>query len=220
MDLSSDCRKAGTGDPLTRFMPISNDRPNNSPIDAQGGPVGRGSQWTANEDNKIRNFLGCSKPFQQAGWTYLQEEELFKLTWRLIHLGGEFADKIAHPFGRRRPGKYGVYRYSGADCAFRQSARNCQLCGFRTSIMNHLNRNLNCGFTGNEDDATPVFLLHRRQICSRQANSAQDIHLEKPSPFIIIDFLKWLRIKNAEIIYQYVDRRVSGGEGIARFYGG
>ena len=71
--------------------------------------------------------------------------------------------------------------------------------------MDHLGRNLNRGFAGDENDAPPAALLHPRKVVPAQPDTAHNIHFEEPEPVIIGNLLEWLRFENPEIVHQDVD---------------
>src|SRR5688500_18533800 len=73
--------------------------------------------------------------------------------------------------------------------------------------MNHLGRNLHTAFARNEDDATPVPLFHRWKVESRQANTAEDVHVKKALPLVVGDLLERLRLEDAQVVHQNFNGR-------------
>ncbi|MNF94721.1 hypothetical protein D3C84_774390 [compost metagenome] len=131
---------------------------------------------------------------------------LHRHTLLLGHLGEEAADS----FGAGRPGQHGVDRDAGAGEGFRQAAGHCQQCGLGGAVMDHLHRNLQGRFTGQEQHPAPATLGHARCVMPRQAHRAHDVDLEKQLPVFIGQLEKALGLEDAEVVDQDVGLRHFG----------
>src|ERR1700731_4453753 len=76
--------------------------------------------------------------------------------------------------------------------------------------MDHVGRNIERGFGGDEDHPPPVARPHARKISSRQAHTRHDIDSKKVLPLLIWSFEEVLRAEDPDI----VDEDVSRGLGL------
>src|SRR5947208_10037946 len=75
--------------------------------------------------------------------------------------------------------------------------------------MDHLQRNVDGGLAGDENDATPIGRFHPQQIMTRQAHAAHKVYLDNCVPIIIGDLLERLRLVYAHVIDKNIDVRRS-----------
>jgi len=73
--------------------------------------------------------------------------------------------------------------------------------------VNHFRRNLHCGLARDEKNASPISLLHARQIGAAQPNAAHDVHFKKAKPVLVGNLLKSLRLKDPEVVHENLNVR-------------
>jgi len=77
------------------------------------------------------------------------------------------ATKAPAPVGGGRPGEDAVYRYGRAGERLGQAAGNRELRDLGHAVVDHLGRDLERGFTGDEDDPPPVACPHAAHVVAR-----------------------------------------------------
>jgi hypothetical protein len=80
------------------------------------------------------------------------------------------ATKLPGTFRRRRAART-EFTVTPVGHGFREAARDGHLGGLGHAVGNHLRWNMLAKFAGNENDATPVFLQHSRQIFSCETDT-------------------------------------------------
>src|SRR4029077_12281899 len=73
--------------------------------------------------------------------------------------------------------------------------------------MDHFAWNFDAGFAGDEDDASPITLLHSWQIRSAQTYSAHKVQIHHFVPLLIRYFLELFRDVESDAVNQNIDCR-------------
>ena len=65
---------------------------------------------------------------------------------------------------------------------FGESSGYGELGGFGRAVVDHLGGNLDGGFAGDEEDASPVLCFHGWEVGAAQAYSTEDVYFEELQP--------------------------------------
>lgn len=102
-------------------------------------------------------------------------------------------------------GGFGVHRHGRAGAGLGEAARDGELRGLGHAVVDHVGRDLDAGFTADEDHAAPVAFLHRGQVAARQAHPAHHVDVEVALPVGIGDVAERLAFEDAQIADEDVD---------------
>src|SRR6202171_1131831 len=181
--------------------PLAN-RSHDAAVRSHRRAVDRGSERTANEGDDIGNLIGLDESLQDRGWPRNLEDLLLELSRANFILGGEVGNKLGHTFRCSWPGQDRIYCHLRAFARLGESAGDGELRGFGHSVVDHLGRDLQGGFTGDENNSAPVSLFHLCQVGAAQSHSRHHVYREEFLPILIGDLLKRLRLENAKVVDQ------------------
>src|SRR6266481_6369166 len=88
----------------------------------------------------------------------------------------------------------------------RQTARNRELSGLRHAVVNHFLGSKNAALTANENNSSPILLLHPGDISTAEAYTAEHIDLEDVAPILVGNFIERLGLINSEVVNENVHR--------------
>src|SRR6266849_815563 len=180
-------------------------RLNDSAIHPEGGTVGRGGQRAAHVSHQIGHLFGRREPLQERRRTYSLEKLRFKFCKRFA--AAKLSRKFLHTGGTRWTGQHRIHRDCCAGTRLGKAARNSKLRGLRHAVMDHLGGGIDRALAADENDTSPVPLLHAWQIRTAQAHAAEHVYLEKPPPSLIGNILKRLWLEDAEVVHENIHER-------------
>ena len=148
------------------------------------------------------------------------EELVFEFGHRLA---GDLGAIGAHFLGVGRAGGSRQQRIDGDARALQlhgEAARDRELRGLGHAVVDHLARDVEGGFAGDEQHAAPAVPRHLRGVVAREADAAHDVDLEQTVPLGVGNFEGRLALVDAEVVDEDVDLRRVGEYGGGSLRGG
>jgi hypothetical protein len=124
-------------------------------------------------------------------------------------------EHLCHSLRKRRPGQHGIDRHAGAGDVLGKPACDAKSRRLGEAAVDHVGGNVQRRLRGDEDDAAPSSVDHRRQIGARQAHAGHDIRLEKTEPFAVGNLEKVLFSVDSEVVDEHIANRVRRDENVA-----
>jgi len=124
-------------------------------FDLQRGAIGRGRLFRGDIDDHVGDLVDAGKTLQQRIGAMLLDEVGGRLLNRLAAL---LCNCLEHRLNAIRHGRSGQHRIHCHRRAARQlcePARDRELCGLGHAVVDHLGRDVQPGFGGDENDAAP-----------------------------------------------------------------
>jgi hypothetical protein len=114
------------------------------------------------------------------------------------------ADKRADTFRSGGAWQHAIDRHPRAGGELRQAAGDGELRRLRHAVVDHLRRNAERRFAGDEHDAAAAAGQHFREIIAAQSDAAHDVDVQDPAPLRVAYVSKELGFVDPEIVDQNV----------------
>jgi len=185
----------------------SGDRRHKTTFGAQCRTVGGRGFARSDIDHHIGDLLHAGKTLDQRRRPVLLDKVRRRRLDRLAILLGEIRHESFDTLRHRRPRQHRIHRHGSTLGQLGQTARDRQLRGLGHAVVDHLFRNHDRGFGGDENDAAPVLLEHARHIGPRQPDARHHVDVEEAVPIFIGNVEERLRLENAGVVDENIDLR-------------